>query len=400
MKDNRSLATIFLIVFIDLFGFGIILPLLPFIAEKYHATPFHVGLLTASYSLFQLIASPILGRLSDRYGRKKVLVLSQLGTMFGFLLLGFARSLPLLFISRIIDGATGGNISVAQAYIADITDKKNRAKGMGILGAAFGLGFILGPALGGVLSRISFSTPAFVAAGVSFVSIIATSFMLKETINTKKSIKTNKTKLTISKFLESFKKQPIGFLMVVFLLQNLAFAGMQSNFALWTERTFSYGPSENGTIFAFIGIMSVVTQLILLPRLVRLIGERKMLAGGLLFLSIGLLFLPYVIWPWMIYISVFFLSIGNGLSNPSLQAIASENVEKEEYGEVLGMLQSSGSVGRIVGPVMAGFLFDVYGKNIPFISSGIITLFIFGLVLQFLPRSGSVFSRAASKIRG
>ena len=151
---NKSLLTIFLIVFIDLLGFGIILPLLPYIAEKYSANPFQIGMLTATYSFFQLIAAPILGRLSDRYGRKKLLIISQFGSAVGYLILGLSGNLPLLFLSRIIDGITGGNISIAQAYIADVTTKENRARGMGMIGAAFGLGFIFGPAIGGFLSKL------------------------------------------------------------------------------------------------------------------------------------------------------------------------------------------------------------------------------------------------------
>jgi len=183
---NKSLLTIFLIVFIDLLGFGIILPLLPYIAEIYKATPLQIGLLTAVYSFFQLIASPILGRLSDRYGRKKLLIISQLGSAIGYLILGLAGSLPLLFLSRIIDGITGGNISIAQAYIADVTTKENRAKGMGMIGAAFGLGFIFGPAIGGFLSKFSFSTPAYFATAISLLSVFATIFFLQETVDEKK----------------------------------------------------------------------------------------------------------------------------------------------------------------------------------------------------------------------
>ena len=186
MKSNKSLLTIFLIVFIDLLGFGIILPLLPYIAEKYQATPLQIGIISAAYSFFQLIASPILGRLSDRYGRKKILIISQLGSTIGYLILGLAGNLPLLFLSRIIDGITGGNISIAQAYIADVTTKENRAKGMGLIGAAFGLGFIFGPAIGGALSKISYSAQAYFATAVSLITVFATMFFLKETVNEKK----------------------------------------------------------------------------------------------------------------------------------------------------------------------------------------------------------------------
>ncbi len=226
MNNKKALLTIFFIVFIDLLGFSLILPLLPFIAEKYVADAFTIGLLSASYFVFQLLASPILGRLSDRYGRKKILIISQLGSAAGFLLLGLAGSLPLLFLSRIIDGATGGNISIAQAYIADVTDKKNRARGMGMIGAAFGLGFIFGPAIGGVLSRFGFWAPAFFATSFSLVTAFSTAFFLKETVNTAKTSHSPATSFSLSEIKKAFQVYPVGLLIVVFLVLNLAFSMM------------------------------------------------------------------------------------------------------------------------------------------------------------------------------
>src|SRR3990167_2535264 len=180
---NKPLLTIFLIVFVDLLGFGIILPLLPYIAEKFKADPAQIGFLSATYSFFQLIATPILGRLSDRYGRKKLLIISQIGSTFGYLLLGLAHNLPLLFISRMVDGITGGNISIAQAYIADVTTKENRAKGMGMIGAAFGLGFIFGPAIGGFLGHHSVAAPFFFAAGLAAVNSVLVWLFLPESLS-------------------------------------------------------------------------------------------------------------------------------------------------------------------------------------------------------------------------
>lgn len=398
MKKNKSLITIFLIVFIDLFGFSLILPLLPFIAERYSASPLQVGLLTSVYSFFQFIAAPILGRLSDKYGRKKILIISQLGSMAGFILLGLAKSLPIIFLSRIIDGITGGNISVAQAYIADITGKKDRAKGMGLIGAAFGMGFILGPAIGGLLSRYSFSLPAYFAAGVAFITSISTWLFLKETVHKNKIIKRKNNTFSLSKFKEIMTTPTLGFLIIVFFLRNFSFAGMQSNFALWTERTFGYGPAENGGFFALIGIVAVITQLILLPKLIKKFGERKLLAIGALGLSLGLLgiYLGQYGLP-MVYIALIFISVSNGLFGPTLQAIASESVNKDEYGGTLGILQSSGSLARIFGPIAMGYMFEAYDKNMPFISSGMIMIIVFALILHYLPRKKSVFLRIFRK---
>lgn len=370
MKNNKSLMTIFLIVFIDLLGFGIILPLLPYIAEKYSAGPLQIGLLTATYSFFQLIASPILGRLSDRYGRKKLLIFSQLGSAFGYLILGLAGNLPLLFLSRIIDGITGGNISIAQAYIADVTDKKNRAKGMGILGAAFGLGFIFGPAIGGFLSKFSYAAPAYFATGVSLLSVLATVFFLKESVDEKIAIKSPKTKLDLAEFKRVISISPVGLLIFVFLILNFAFSIMQGNFALWTQKTFNFGPTNNGWLFAYVGIIAVLVQLKILPFLVKKFKEKTILYISLFFMFLGLILIPLSRQPNYLYLALIFLPIGNGLANPTIQALASENVPPEEYGGTLGILQSAGSLGRILGPIVGGEIFQSFGKDNAFYFAG------------------------------
>lgn len=373
---NKSLLTIFLIVFIDLLGFGIILPLLPYIAEKYSAGPFQIGMLTATYSFFQLIAAPILGRLSDRYGRKKLLIISQLGSAVGYLILGLSGNLPLLFLSRVIDGITGGNISIAQAYIADVTTKENRAKGMGMIGAAFGLGFIFGPAIGGFLSNFSYSAPAYFATAVSLLSVLATFFFLKETIDEKNAMISPKTKLNLKEFKRVLSIYPIGILITVFFIVNLASSIQQGNFALWTQKTYNYGPSETGWLFAYIGIIAVFVQLKVLPFLTKKFNEKNILYISLIFLFFGLILIPLIPTPNLLYISLFFLPFGFGLSNPTIQALTSENVPKEEYGGTLGFLQSAGSLGRIIGPIIGGIIFQSFGKDNAFYFAGFIILIV------------------------
>lgn len=381
---NKSLTTIFVIVFVDLLGFGIILPLLPYIAEKFNANAFQIGILSASYSFFQLIASPILGRLSDRYGRKKILIISQIGSAFGYLLLGLAHSLPLLFVSRIIDGITGGNISIAQAYIADVTTKENRAKGMGLIGAAFGLGFIFGPAIGGFLSRFGFAYPAFFACIVSLITVFSTYRYLDETVDVKNAKQSPKRSLTWKEFKEIVFNVHTGYLIVAFFLANTAFSSFQSTFALWSQQTFGYGPTENGYLFAFIGILAVVFQLQLLPFVVSKFHEKTILKYAIFILSLGFLVLPFVNSLYILLGSQFLIILGNSLANPSIQALASENVMKEDYGGTLGVLQSAGSMGRIVGPVTGGELFYVLGKESPFIASSVVMLFTFFFVAYSL----------------
>ncbi len=384
---KKPLYTIFLIVFIDLLGFGIILPLLPFIAEKFKASDFQVGLLAATYSFFQFVGAPILGDLSDRFGRKKILLISQIGTFAGFLLLGFANSLWLIFLSRLIDGLTGGNISIAQAYIADVTTSKNRARGMGIIGAAFGLGFIFGPALGGFLAQFGFAAPAFFAAFISLLSIFATMFLLKETVKNNKVAPIQRRKINFKKLYSLLKQKPIGFLIILFFALNLAFSSFQGIFALWAERKLNFGPQNIGYLFAYIGILSVLTQLKILPELLKRIKEIKLLQLGVLMRSIGLVLVPFSVFPFVIYISFFFIAIGNGISEPTLQSIASENVDQKHYGQVLGYLQSSGSLGRISGPILGGGLFEFIGTSAPFLFAGGTTFLAYLYSLQALNMS-------------
>ncbi len=375
---NKNLLTIFLIVLIDLLGFGIILPLLPYIAEKYQANPFQIGLLTAVYSLFQLIASPILGRLSDRYGRKKILIISQLGSAAGYLLLGAANTLPLLFVSRIVDGITGGNISIAQAYIADVTDQKNRAKGMGLIGAAFGLGFIFGPALGGLLAKFGYSVPAFFSAGVALITVMTTQLFLQESVDTKKATQSPQTKFSWSEFKRVLAVQPIGLLIIVFFIFNTAVSIQQGNFALWTQQTYHYGPTENGWLFAYIGLLIVIIQLQILPRIIKKFSERHLLKAALLLTGFGLLLIPVLQLPvQLIFLSLLILALGNAFTNPVIQALASENVPKEEYGGTLGFMQSAGSLGRIIGPALGGEIFFRYGKDTPFFLAAVLMFAVF-----------------------
>lgn len=368
------MVTIFSIVFIDLLGFGIVLPLLPYIAEKYAATPLTIGLLAATYSFFQFIAGPVLGRLSDRYGRKKLLVISQFGSVLGYVLLGLAGSLPLLFLARVIDGITGGNISIAQAYMADITDKKTRAKGMGMLGAAFGLGFMLGPALGGYLSRFGFAAPAFFAAFVGLVTTLLTAFVLPETVNVARAARSPRTKMTWHELLAVLRTYPIGMLIIAFFLISLGFSGMQGVYALWAQASFGWGPSEVGYIFGFIGILSIIIQTQILPRALKVWPERTLLKISLPLLALGFLTMSFASSLPLHLLANALIVLGNSLANPTLSALATESIPPEEYGETLGLLQSAGSLGRIAGPAAAGEVFTIAGHNTPFRISALIFL--------------------------
>ena len=256
--------------------------------------------------------------------------------------------------------------------MADITDKKTRAKGMGLLGAAFGLGFMLGPATGGYLSRFGFAVPALVAALIGTLTTLMTIFFLKETVNLKVSTRSPSTKLSWEKFRQLLSKQPIGLLIIVSFLISLGFAGMQGTYAIWAQDTFNWGPSQVGSIFAYIGILSIIIQTQLLHRLISYFGEKKLLIISLPLLALGFLFLSLTRALPLHLLANFFIVLGNSLANPTLNALATENIEPSEYGETLGVLQSASSLGRIIGPAMAGELYFVIGKNAPFQLSAII----------------------------
>src|SRR5215510_12858184 len=290
VSSKRSpLIVIFTTVFIDLVGFGIVIPVLPFYAEGtvFNATPRTVGLLFASYSMMQLIFSPILGRMSDKYGRRPILFVSIIGTGIGFLLLGFATTLWMLFAGRILDGITGGNISTAQAYIADITTSENRAKGMGLIGAAFGLGFIFGPAIGGILSRWGIQVPFYFAAGLCFANAVLLYFRLPETVTRDHPARQSAAGgRSFSQLIEALKQPKLAFVLFVYFLFVVAFSIMTTSFSLYTMFRFGYNAQHTGYLFAYVGLIAVIIQGGLIGRLVKRFGEIPLVIFGALCFAI------------------------------------------------------------------------------------------------------------------
>jgi multidrug resistance protein len=361
---NRSpLIVIFTTVFIDLVGFGIVIPVLPFYAEGtiFNATPRTVGLLFASYSVMQLIFSPILGRLSDKYGRRPILFLSIIGTGVGFLLLGFATTLWMLFAGRILDGITGGNISTAQAYIADITTTENRAKGMGMIGAAFGLGFIFGPAIGGILSQWGIHVPFFFAAALCFANALLLYFRLPETITADHPAKHQAaTGRGLKQLINSLKQPRLAFVLSIYFLFVVAFSIMTSSFAFYTMFRFGYDAKHTGYLFAYVGLIAVIIQGGLIGRLVKRFGELPLVIAGALCFAVSLFAVPFVgpaaggLAALLIGGGVF--SMGNSLATPALTSLASKSVGAAEQGTVLGVTQSVASLARAVGPSLQALL--------------------------------------------
>jgi len=360
---RSPLIVIFTTVFIDLVGFGIVIPVLPFYAEgtAFNATPRTVGLLFASYSIMQLIFSPILGGLSDKHGRRPVLLLSIIGTGIGFLILGMATTLWMLFIGRILDGITGGNISTAQAYIADITTEENRAKGMGLIGAAFGLGFIFGPAIGGILSHWGIHVPFFFAAALCFANATLLFFTLPETVTADHPAKHSAAGgRSLGHVIASLKQPKLAYVLVIYFLFIVAFSIMTTSFSLYTMFRFGYNAQHTGYLFAYVGLIAVIIQGGLIGRLVKRFGEIPLVIFGALCFAISLFAVPFVgpaaggLGALLLGGGVF--SMGNSLATPALTSLASKSVGPAQQGVVLGVTQSTASLARAVGPSLAAIL--------------------------------------------
>ena len=391
MKTQRSpLVFIFLTVFIDLLGVGIVLPLLPFYVKLIEATSpawmstnhaLIVGALTASYSLFQFLCTPVLGALSDRFGRRPVLLFSLMGTAFAYVLFGLAdRFTPLgaeavlavLFVARITAGSTGGSISTAQAYIADVTTPETRARGLGMIGAAFGLGFMLGPAIGGLLSSVSLSAPAFAAAALTVANVIFGYFKLPESLPAERRSERLASINPLRRLSAVVGRQSIRPLLAGVLLLNLAFASMQSNFAVFSAARFGYGPTQIAFIFAFIGVMAVLMQGFLLRKLVPLFGEARLAVTGMALMSAGFVLVASVPTAWLLYPAVGVIAIGSSMANPNLTSLISRRVSSREQGSVLGGTQALTSLTMVIGPLVSGLLFDKVGQAAPYLTGALL----------------------------
>ena len=377
---------LFLIVFIDLVGFGIIIPLTPFYAEHFGASPDVVTLLTPTYSLAQFIFAPIWGRLSDRYGRKPILLLTLAGAVAAYTIYGLADSLAALFVARAFAGAMAGNIAVAQAFMADITTPETRAKGMGLIGAAFGLGFILGPAIGGTLAghepgNLNFAMPAMAAAGASLVAIVLTFLLLKEPERERVAMaRTGR----IAELVQSMRQPNLGLLIFLFFLITFAFASMESTFALWSERQFHWGPQQNGYIFAFAGLVSAFVQGGCIGPLTKRFGEVRLLIAGAVILALGLFLIPLSNGLPLLLVAMALLALGSGLGNPTLSSLISQSVDRRHQGGSLGVAQSASSLARMFGPASAGLIFVEFGRAWPFFVAAAVSLIVAVAAMRFI----------------
>lgn len=390
---NKPLFSILLVVFIDLLGFSLILPLLPYYADRYGANDVVTGFLVASYAVMQLVGAPLLGRLSDRVGRRPVLLVSVAGTSFGFLLLaladpvgGFlARSFApqaanafvvfVLFISRMVDGLTGGNISVAQAYITDVTDEKNRARGLGLIGAAFGLGFIIGPATGGVLSQWGYAVPAWVAMGLTLANLGLIYFWLPESLSKEQRAEIEAAKrppMNLRALWAALRRPYSGALLTTRFFFGLAFSLFQTIFSLYALRRFNLSARDTGFVLTYVGVLSVVVQGYLVGKLTDRYRDDLLIPVAVVVMAFSLLawaWAPSVIWLLVVLTPT---AVSGGVLNTLLTSTLTKAVHRDEVGGILGLGASLDSATRIVAPIIGGTLIGWLGTFGPGIFGAVV----------------------------
>ena len=376
-RRGGALTALLITVFIDMVGFGIIIPLTPFWAERFGAAPDTVTLLFATYSACGLAFSFLWGWASDKWGRRPVLLASLVGSVLSFLWLGFAEALWMLFAARAIGGISGANVAVGQAYIADVTTEENRARGFGLFGAAFGLGFVLGPAIGGILAgpdpaNPDFRTPFMVAAGMSFVGFLFGLAFLPEPERRERPRARYGARAQIAVFAKILAMPAVAVPILCFSMLGLVMGGLESTFAIWAEREIHWGPRETGFFFAYIGVLLIVIQGGLVGALVKRFGEARVAAPAIGAMAVGIGMLPWSGSIPLIAVSGALMTLGYGLGQPALTALISRASPADSQGAILGATHSIQSLVRVVGPISAGALFAAHGRDMPYLVGGAI----------------------------
>ena len=367
---TRPLLIIFLTIFVNLIGFGIIIPLLPFYAEKFGASPVVIGLLFAIYSLCQLLAAPVLGDLSDRWGRRPILVISLIGTVVSFAMLALAQSVTMLFLARIVDGLSGGNISTARAYVADVTEPKDRARAYGLIGAAFGLGFIMGPALSGVLAKVSITAPIWAAAALTLVASAMAWFWLPETVHRTQAGAGN----PLDYLPDLLRRPAMRRMMTIDFIYWFSFAIFQTTFALFVARRFGFDASRTGYFFAGFGVLGVIIQGGFIRPIVKRTGDKAMFIAGVVCSAVGLVAAGLSTSVPMFALTLVPLALGMGFGHPTVSSLVSRAGRGDEQGRVQGAASAFESLGRTFGPVWGNASLQRFGEGTPFLSGAAILL--------------------------
>jgi DHA1 family tetracycline resistance protein-like MFS transporter len=395
VSGRRAALTVFLTVLLDLIGFGMLLPLLPFYAEKLHASPAAIGLLFSSYSLTQLLFSPLLGRLSDRVGRRPLMLVSILGSAAAHLMFAFAGSFALLVLARSLAGVAASNYSIAQAYMADVSSVENRSKAMGLIGAAFGIGFVLGPALGSILSLTQLGPRAvpLTAAALSAVNFLIALSWLPESLPREVRARSRaRPWVDPAGFARMWQSPPVRGLMLLFFLVMFCFSLFEATLALYCQRRFGFDEHRTSLLFVYVGVVLVIVQGGLLGRLVRRYGEKQLILSGIALMAVGLAALPVYPSLGLLAASLLVLAVGSGVHNPSASGLLSQLTDAESQGSVIGLSRSFGALARTLGPVTGTWIFGRAGAPWPFWTAGALMLVALGIAWDLLRRVTSAVS--------
>ncbi len=359
IKHRKELFTIGVIMFTEVIGWSLILPYVPFMAKRFGATPQLIGILISSFSIFQFISAPIMGKLSDHFGRKPLIIISQISTTIGFILLGIAKSLPMLFLSRAIDGLLGSNMTISRAYIIDITDKKERTKIFGFTSSIFALGMFLGPAIGGLLAEIDYSIPAFIAAAMSLGSIILTITLLKESVKRKKEVKIKIDDFFPMKtFLKEIKRVELRKLFTEYFLYITGFTMITSSLAIFTGIRLNFGPSDVGFMFMILAFSRILFQIFIFPKVLKRYNDRVLSTIGMSLAIIAMANIIFVSNKLWMYLTMTIFAIGAGITRPIMNSSVSKRAGENEKGKIMGVFDSIASIAQIISPLIGGFILN------------------------------------------
>lgn len=385
MKSKSQLSMIFIVVFVDLLGFGILIPILPaFATKELGLGETSIGIVLASYSLVQFIFNPIFGGLSDKFGRRKIILYTLLINALGYVIFAFSHSLLMLLISRVVAGIGGSSIGVAQAYIADVTTSEERSKGMGLIGVAFALGFVFGPVLGGVLGHWGYEIVGLACAVTSLTAFSLSIFLLPEPDKKSREIVGRRKIFDFNQYKKTFSSTAVTVIILIFFVVTFSVANIYGTFALMGFKVFGFSDLQNGMVFAILGIVSAIIQGGFIGKLSKKFGDYYLIISGLLFMIFGLAMLPYgVNFTGIVIISVI-LTFGTGILQPVLLSLVSKVAKEEEQGFVLGANQSLSAIGRMLGPLWGGFSYEYFGYQVPFLTGAFCTFLLLIFVLFFI----------------